>query len=277
MDLTIRIDPAGLALGTYTGVITIAAEGTAEQIQVNAVVSPGPVITAVQNAGSGDSTIAPNSFITIYGSGFAGSATSWNPVASLPTSLSGVSVKVNGKDAYVSYVDPGQLNVLTPSDTASGAVQVQVTAGSDTATANVIMAQTGPAWFTYTTGGPTWVAALIANSSTYVAPAGTFGPGASRSAKAGDYLALYANGLGATSPAAPSGVVLTTAYPLDDLSRVSVTIAGHNVPVLYAGLVGAGLYQINLQVPPGLGTGELPVVMVVNGQPTQDGVTLNFQ
>ena len=172
---------------------------------------------------------------------------------------------------------PGQLNVLTPSDTASGAVQVQVTAGSDTATANVIMAQTGPAWFTYTTGGPTWVAALIANSSTYVAPAGTFGPGASRSAKAGDYLALYANGLGATSPAAPSGVVLTTAYPLDDLSRVSVTIAGHNVPVLYAGLVGAGLYQINLQVPPGLGTGELPVVMVVNGQPTQDGVTLNFQ
>ena len=277
MNLTVRIDPTGLAAGTYNGVITISAEGTTEQITVNAVVSPGPVITALQNAASGDSTIAPNSFMAIYGSGFAGSPTSWNPVTSLPTSLGGVSVRVNGKDAYLSYADSGQLNLLTPTDTTSGSVQVQVTTGSGTTTANAIMAQAGPAWFTYTTGGPTWIAALIANTATYVAPAGTFGPGASRSAKAGDYLALYANGLGATNPAAPVGVVLTTDYPLDDLSRVTITIGGHNVPVLYAGLVGAGLYQINVQVPPGLGTGELPVMMMVSGQPTQDGVTLNFQ
>lgn len=112
----------------------------------------------------------------------------------------------------------------------------------------------------------------------YVAPVGTFGPGASRSAKAGDYIALYANGLGATSPAAPAGAVLTTAYALDDLSRVKITIGGYDVPVLYAGLAGAGLYQINIQVPSGfLGTGELPVLMMVSGQPTQGCVTLNFQ
>ena len=46
--------------------------------------------------------------------------------------------------------------------------------------------------------------------------------------------------------------------------------------VLYAGLTYAGVYQVNIQVPSGLGTGELPVVMTVNGQVTQ-GATLNFQ
>ncbi len=93
----------------------------------------------------------------------------------------------------------------------------------------------------------------------------------------GDYLQLYANGLGPTNPVPSSGVVLPTYYPLDDLSRVKITIGGRDAAVLFAGLVSAGLYQVNVQVPSGVGIGELPVVMFVDGRHTQEGVTLNFQ
>jgi uncharacterized protein (TIGR03437 family) len=47
--------------------------------------------------------------------------------------------------------------------------------------------------------------------------------------------------------------------------------------VQFAGLVSPGLYQVNVQVPSGIGIGELAVDMFVDGRPTQAGVTLNFQ
>ena len=275
--ITVRVDPSGLGAGTYTGTVTITAEGVTEQITVTAVVSPGPVITAVRNAASLTANIAPNSFISIFGSGFAAAPAEWNPNTSLPTILGDVGVRISGKAAFISYVNSGQINLLTPPDAATGTVNVEVTTAAGTATSSAIATPVTPSWFTYAAGKNTWMAALFANTSTYVAPAGSLAGIVSRSAKAGDILQLYANGLGRTSPAAPSGVVLTTAYPLDDLSRVKVTIGGRPATTLFAGLVAAGLYQINVEVPPGIGAGELPIEMFVDGQPTQGGVTLNFQ
>ena len=45
----------------------------------------------------------------------------------LPTTLGGVSVKINNKSAYVQYVSATQLNVLAPADTSAGSVAVTVT------------------------------------------------------------------------------------------------------------------------------------------------------
>jgi len=39
---------------------------------------------------------------------------------------------MNGENAYVYYISPAQVNVLTPSDLAPGAVQVKVTSGGVT-------------------------------------------------------------------------------------------------------------------------------------------------
>ncbi len=277
LPITVKVDPTGLAPGTYTGSVTITAEGTNEVIGVTAVVSAGPVITSIQNAASATATIAPNSFVSIFGSGFAASPVVWSPTTALPTTLGGARVRINGKDAFLSYASPGQLNVLTPPDTASGAVPVEVTTSAGTAAFNIILSKVAPSWFAYTVGAKTWLAALIANTATYVAPAGSLAGIDSRSARAGDFLALYANGLGATTPEAPAGIVLGAAYPLDDLSRIRITIGGKPVTPQFAGLVAPGLYQVNIQVPSGLGTGELPVEMFVDGRPTQGGVTLNFQ
>jgi uncharacterized protein (TIGR03437 family) len=274
----VTVDPAGLAPGSYAGTITVSAESTNEIVNVNVVVAGAPTIASVLDAAAYSATITPGGFASIFGSGFTGTAATWAPTTSLPTSLGGVQqVQIDGNNAYVSYAGFGQINVLVPPDTKSGTVPVTVTTAAGSATMNVNMAAARPAWLTYVMGGATWIAAQISNTTTLVAPVGIFGPGqASRPAKAGDFITLYANGLGATNPAAPSGVVLSGAYPLSNLSQASLTIGGQNVPIQFAGLSAAGLYQVNVQVPAGLGQGDQPVVLTVNGQSTQPA-TLNFQ
>ena len=56
-------------------------------------------------------------------------------------------------------------------------------------------------------------------------------------------------------------------------NTVAVTIGGANAPVSYAGMVGPGLYQINVQVP-SLVAGAYPVIAIVNGVSSQSGVML---
>src|SRR6202012_244733 len=44
-----------------------------------------------------------------------------------PTSLDGISVSIDGKPGYISYISPQQINVQAPADTASGSVGITVT------------------------------------------------------------------------------------------------------------------------------------------------------
>ena len=204
LPLQVKVDPTGLAPGTYTGIVTVSAETTQQTVTVTATVAAGPVINAVQNAASINTTIASDSFMTIFGSGFAAAPTIWTPTTDLPTTLGGVSVTINGKSGFISYADPSQINVLTPPDPLSGSVQVEVTTAAGKATASVEAVPAAPAWFSYNLSGTTTLAAVFATSGAYVAPAGAVGPTiSSQSARAGDFLALFANGLGATNPAPP--------------------------------------------------------------------------
>jgi uncharacterized protein (TIGR03437 family) len=68
--------------------------------------------------------------------------------------------------------------------------------------------------------------------------------------------------------------VLTKAYPATDIKAFSVTIGGKNAPVLFAGLVGSGLWQINVQTPGGLIGGDQPLVLSVNGITSQPNAML---
>jgi len=57
--------------------------------------------------------------------------------------------------------------------------------------------------------------------------------------------------------------VFSGAYPTT--SPVTVTIGGANATVLFAGLVGPGLYQINVTVPSTLADGDQAVIATVAG------------
>jgi uncharacterized protein (TIGR03437 family) len=269
--LTVSVNPAGMAPGTYTGTVTVAAEGTEEKISVTMTVSAGPVITSVQNAARADGALAPNSFLTIYGTGFADAPVAWSPATALPTTLGGVKVRIGGKEAFISYASVGQVNVLTPPDLAVGAVALEVSTAAGVSTVTLNVSEAAPEWFTYSLAGTTRIAALIAGTAVYVAPAGSIGAGLSRPAEAADFVSLYANALGNTTPAPPPGVVLTTVYPLG-LERVKVTIGGKSAAAQFAGLVAPGLYQVNVQIPAGLTPGDAAVVMAVDGRVTESGV-----
>jgi adhesin/invasin len=86
-------------------------------------------------------------------------------------------------------------------------------------------------------------------------------------ANVGDALAIYGSGLGAVTPPVQAGA----AAPLPAAQTnnpVTVTIGGQNAQVLFAGLAPgyAGLYQVNVVVPPGIAPGaSVPVVLSVAG------------
>ena len=50
-----------------------------------------------------------------------------------------------------------------------------------------------------------------------------------------------------------------------------------NVPPSFSGISGAGLYQINLTIPSGLGTGDKSLVATVGGVQTQSFVVIALQ
>jgi uncharacterized protein (TIGR03437 family) len=236
-------------------------------------------IYSVVDGASWRPTIAPNSFVSIFGSNFTSWTGDWGGAIQngmLPTTLGGVEVRINGQDCFVNYVRSDQLNVLTRFDTASGPVPVEVITAQGTATGTAVMAPVAPALFGYTVAGRFYAVVQIANTTIIVAPVGTFGPALSRPAQAGDYLTLWALGMGSTSPAAPAGRVLDTAYPISDLSRVQVRFGSVDATVTWAGLVYAGLSQVNVLAPPGL-SGDQPVVLTVDGYSTQADAFLNFQ
>ncbi|HEU5022729.1 MAG TPA: hypothetical protein VFT60_12590, partial [Bryobacteraceae bacterium] len=91
-----------------------------------------------------------------------------------------------------------------------------------------------------------------------------------------DGITIYLTGMGQTSPAIPAGA----AAPSDPLSRVSrqpsITIAGMNLDVSYAGLAPGevGVYQINAKVPESVLTGmSMPLTIDQGGAST----TLNVR
>ena len=69
---------------------------------------------------------------------------------------------------------------------------------------------------------------------------------------------------------------------LSDYRKVKVqgfTLMINNVPMSlqFEGLSGAGLYQFNFVLPPGLGKGDMPVQAIVGGLSTQTNVVIALQ
>jgi uncharacterized protein (TIGR03437 family) len=97
-----------------------------------------------------------------------------------------------------------------------------------------------------------------------------------RPVKAGEVLILYGVGFGPTVPPVPAGQVFSGAAPLE--SKVLVTIGGVSAPIAFAGITGAGLYQFNVTVPAGLGSGDKALkAQLVSGVTTPAGAMIAVQ
>jgi uncharacterized protein (TIGR03437 family) len=221
-------------------------------------------------------TIAPNMWVEIKGSNLAplGDSRIWQSRDfvnnQLPKQVDGVSVTVNGKDAYLWFVSPAQVNILTPPDAIEGPVKVVLTNVGAASAPFSVQAQTlAPAFFVFdgvhvtgvhTTGGDIGPTALY--------------PGLTTPTKPGETVVLFGNGFGPTSTPVVSGAPAQSG----SLSPLPVVkIGGVTATVQFAGLVAPGEFQFNVVVPPSLADGDQPIVATYNGQSTQPGVLLAVQ
>jgi uncharacterized protein (TIGR03437 family) len=94
-------------------------------------------------------------------------------------------------------------------------------------------------------------------------------------AKAGDSLVLFGVGFGPTTPPVAAGQAFSGAAATN--SAVTLLINSKSETPAFAGLTSAGLYQFNMTVPAGLGTGDVPLQATLGGVMTPSGVVLSLQ
>lgn len=232
----------------------------------------------IVDAASFEAVLAPGKFATVSATNLPKRQSDWAGSivdGRLPVELDGLSLKIGGKECYLSFVGSEQVNALLPPEVPLGEQPVELTTRDGTARSKVTVVRYAPGLFAFALDERLLPVAQFANTVLLVVPDGTGGiPG--RPAKAGDYLQFYATGFGPTAEAYPAGEVLTKAYAIEDLTKVSVTVGGVRAEVQYAGLIAPGLYQVNIRVPEGIGEGFLPVVASVGGQAAQSRVVLPF-
>lgn len=86
---------------------------------------------------------------------------------------------------------------------------------------------------------------------------------------------LFGVGFGPTNPHVPAGMTFTGGAPT--ASPVVFTIGGTTVVPSFAGLTGAGLFQFNLTIPAGVGTGDVSLSATVGGATTPIGTLIAIQ
>lgn len=225
------------------------------------------------------SKIAVNGISTLFGEALAPAGTFRGVEAGdivggvLPTQLAGVCVSIGGNRAGMLLVTPGQINFVNP-EPAGPRAAVSVTRNCDVGpgpvtspSVNVEIVPSAPEFLVLgksASGQPLAVAAA-AQTGELIGPPGTVPGVATRPARAGEVLTIYAIGLGkdrSNSPPlririAPDQLNLTPLFAYADRSRMPES------SVLYIGVTPgfAGLYQVNWRVPDSATSGLRGVVL----------------
>ena len=233
-----------------------------------------PAILGVITAGGfgGFKSIAPGTFIEIYGSNLAAGPMDWGGAFSgvnAPTSLNGTKVIIGGQSAFISFISPGQVNALVPSNVATGVQQITVTAATGTSAAYPVIVNPTAAGMLapgyLNLGGSQYLGALFPDFQTFVAPPGAVSGYASRRAKPGDVIIIFGIGFGPVTPNIPAGQLYsgntTLTLPLE--IYFGSTLATLQYWGLAPGLVG--VYQFNVVVPNVPASDAVPVSFSLNG------------
>lgn len=236
---------------------------------------PAPVIFAngVVNAASfrlatdPNGAVAPGAIVAIFGTNLAPASRAATSLP-LPTTLFDTTVTFNGVAAPLFYVSSTQINAQVPFETPTGSVAVRVQRGDQMSlTQSVIVAAVSPGIFTLLEQGFLVGAILHSKNFALVTPTDP--------AVSGEFISIYATGLGALQQPVPSGTIPPSPPP-ETIARPTVMIEGVPATVSYSGLAAkfAGVYQVNVQVPRvALSSSTETVQLTINGVPS-NGVSL---
>jgi uncharacterized protein (TIGR03437 family) len=201
--------------------------------------------------------IAPGAVVQLFGSALAPKVASGTVVNGfLSTVVDGVSITVGALAAPIAYASAGQINLQIPAELQANR-QYQVIVNN-----NGVYSKPEPI---NTTAVQPVLAAL--SDGTVIAQDVNYQLiNAQNPAHPGDIIMLYLTGMGATNPPVPTGMLAPASPPALTSIPPQVTIGGTTANVLFSGLTpgGVGLYQINVQIPAGAPSGDLPIVVSQN-------------
>jgi uncharacterized protein (TIGR03437 family) len=234
-----------------------------------------PLLTLV-NAASSAPGMAAGSIASAFGFNLALSEAAAVSTP-LPTSLAGSSVQFGSWPAPLFFASSTQVNLQIPWELAAQTqASVVITAGGDTSLQTVNLVRYAPGIFAANGAGTGQGIVLQAGTTLLAAPIATGGLPAAQ----GQYLTIYATGLGPVTnqpatgqPAAASGPLSITTVP------ATVTIGGVAATVTFAGLAPefVGVYQVNVQMPAGVASGNaIPLTLTIGGV-TSNTVTIAVQ
>ncbi len=240
-------------------------------------INAGGIVNAASYAGG---AIAPQEFVSIFGSNFA--APALQPAAPennfYPVAIGRTQVFFNGIPAPITALAPGQINAIVPAEVANGttaSVQVEV---DDTISLPTIVpvAAAAPSLWTANLSGSGEAAVVNADGSVN---------STSNPAPPGSVVSLHGTGLGALPFAAivsgyplvlPDGA-LTISTPYPQAQGVTVAIGGEPATILYAGaapFLANGVTQINVRIPSDLPPANATLAVSAGGLTSSQNVTV---
>jgi uncharacterized protein (TIGR03437 family) len=246
-----------------------------------------PLATAsatVNGASFASGGAAAGALVSSFGTGFPVGTNLNSPVTAfpLPTTLNGVSVRVNGVLAPLLYVGVGpqfgaagafQINYQLPFETTAGVAFVEVLNNGTAITSEFLTVQSAlPGIFSATQDGKGQ--AIVLNQD-------NVRNAANRPEARGRVLQIYATGTGSQllnsitrlpislASGAPTPIPTSANDPLYVTAFTpTVTIGGVAATVEFSGLTPGfvGLWQLNVRIPANAPTGEVPLVISVDGR-----------
>ncbi len=246
----------------------------------------------IVSAASYTAPVAPGSLVAIFTSAIAAQAASVTS-SSLPSSLSGVSITINGYPApivtvapagpypYITAQVPFEILAAGQNSAAATAVVTVNQVASDPATVSIVPA--APGIFTLPPTGQGNAALVNLADSSIAAPAGSIPGFATHPIPRGQTAYFYATGLGALNPQVPdgsgncpasNGLCNANALPV-------VLVGGVAAQVSFAGQAPGypGVDQINITIPMNAPTGSAVTLTVASadGSVVSNAATIAVQ
>jgi uncharacterized protein (TIGR03437 family) len=290
----IAVSGASSGAGPATVTLVVASNsGTARSATVSIagvsvtvtqpVAVPVLTIKGVTNAASyAIGAVSPGEMVTLFGTNIgpaiSASATTDPSTGKLATTIGGVQVLFNGIAAPMIYASSTQVSAVVPYEMApvvSPSVWIKY-AGQTSNAYQLTTATTAPGLFTQNASGSGPGAILNQDNSVN-------GPG--HTAAKGSIVQVYLTGEGQTSPQGVTGAITTATLPPPQVTPAPVLAVGvtiNGLPALYVyageapGLV-AGMMQLNVQIPSTAPSGDLPILVSIGGNTSQNGVTVSVQ
>jgi uncharacterized protein (TIGR03437 family) len=217
--------------------------------------------------------VAPGEIVTLTGVGIGPPAlvgAALDPAGKLSSTIGETRVLFDGTPAPLVYVRADQSSAIVPYAVA-GRVSTQVVVeyqGNRSAAVAVPVTAALPALFSANASGR-GQGAILNQDNSYNSSAN---PAAKES-----IVILFGTGEGQTNPVGVDGQLAASVFPKPVLP-LSVTFGGiRAAEILYAGAAPgqvAGLFQINVRLPAGIASGDVPVVVTVGPAASQAGLTV---